>query len=105
MSNLCPESPGDCSQEGPDTWNGLTSYALQINCINDMLPMSTRLASTFIPMCNFPEAIAAGVSGSEGLTEATSKAGVCPASDPAANNMTAPSDGNQDLDKMIYLVM
>ncbi len=98
MSNRCPESPGDCSQEGPDTWNGLTSYALQINCINDMFPMSTRLASIFIPTCSLPEATIAGVTGSEGLTEATSNAGVCPASDTAANNRAAPRNGKQYLD-------
>ena len=78
MSNLCPARPRDCSQEGPETWNGLTSYALQINCISDMFPISTRLASIFIPTCSFPEATIAGVTGSEGLTEATSNAGVCP---------------------------
>jgi hypothetical protein len=51
------------------------------------------LPSIFMPACSFPEATMAGVMGSEGLTEATSKVGVCPSIDPAANTMAKPMDG------------
>ena len=94
MSNRCPVNPMACSQEGPETWYVLTSYALQINCISPKFPISTRLPSTFIPACSLPAAIMAGVIGSEGLMDATSNAGVCPSSDPAANNIATPIDGN-----------
>src|ERR1019366_10068762 len=47
-----------------------------------------------MPACSFPEANMAGVIGSEGLMDATSNAGVCPGSDPAAHNIAAPIDGN-----------
>src|SRR5664279_2872358 len=63
MSNRCPDMPTACSQEGPETWYGLTSYALQINCISPKFPISTRLPSTFIPACSFPEANMADVHG------------------------------------------
>ena len=89
-----PGQPQDCSQEGPETWYGLTSYALQINCISEKFPISTRLASIFIPTCSFPAATMAGVTGSEGLMDATSNAGVCASSDPAANTIATPRDGN-----------
>src|SRR5215831_13750983 len=39
------------------------------------LPISTRALSVFIPACSLPEAIMAGVMGSDGLMEATSNAG------------------------------
>src|ERR1035441_5813431 len=67
--------------------------------------MSTRLPSIFIPACSFPEATMAGVMGSEGLMDATSKAGVCPSSDPAANKVATLMDENIFLGTAIYLAV
>src|ERR1017187_568146 len=106
MSNRCPDKPTVFSQEGPETWYALTSYALQINCISPKFPISTRLPSIFIPACSFPEATMAGVIGSEGLTEATSNVGVCASSDPPDNNMMATlKDGNKLFDTAIHLAI
>src|ERR1035441_7386067 len=67
--------------------------------------MSTRLPSIFIPACSFPEATMAGVMGSEGLMDATSKAGVCPSSDPAANKVATLMDENIFLGTAVYLAV
>ena len=95
-SNLCPAN--DFSHAGPATWYVLTSYALQINCISEKFPISTRLPSIFIPTCIFPAATMAGVTGSEGLTDATSNVGVCPSSEPAARHTATLRNGNDLLD-------
>jgi hypothetical protein len=47
----------------------------------------------------------AGVIGSDGLTEATSKVGVCPSSDPADNMMATLRDGNKLFNTAIYLAI
>ena len=67
--------------------------------------MSTRLPSIFMPACNFPEATMAGVIGSEGLMDATSNAGVCPASDPAASRAAKQMVENMSFATAIYLVV
>jgi hypothetical protein len=47
----------------------------------------------------------AGVIGSDGLTDATSNAGVCASSDPADNMMATLKDGNRLLDTAVYLAI
>lgn len=47
----------------------------------------------------------ADVIGSEGLMDATSNAGVCPVSDPAAHNIAALIDGNILFDTAVYLAV